>query len=194
MTRILTAVAMTAALLTAEVTLAQAKETSKPAADPKVASSTTSEKPAAADESPLVRAAREGAANRTKKSRLSIQDKDVKKSKTKLIETTSKPLPPVPSAAEAADRAQRSREATALSEEKARTAATARLEEARNEVSNLESELRRIEETYYDEDDADFREEVIEKKFNDTAARLEKARQELEAARTAAAERGVSTP
>ncbi len=194
MTRILTAVAMAAALLTAEVTLAQATESSKPTGDAKAASSGTDAAPAAVAESPLVKAAREGAANRTKKSRLSIQDKDVKKSKAKLIETTSKPLPPVPSAAEAADRAQRSREAAALSEEKARAAATARLEEARKEVSTLESELRRIEQTYYDEDDADFREDVIEKKFNDTAARLEKARQELEAARTAAAERGVSTP
>jgi DNA-binding protein YbaB len=55
-------------------------------------------------------------------------------------------------------------------------------------------ELRRIEETYYDEDDPDFREDVIEKRFEDTKSRLEKARQELEAARKATSDSGVSTP
>ncbi|MGK2859494.1 MAG: hypothetical protein ACSLFQ_20015 [Thermoanaerobaculia bacterium] len=193
MTSLRTAVvALSAAFLAAGGALAQSSSTEKGASDARPLSATAPEK-SAADESPLVKAARDGAANRTKKSRLSIEDKDVKKSKGKLIETTTKPLAPIPAAADVETRMRS--EAAAADALKNRDKVIAdHVATKKKEVEDLESELRRIEETYYDEDDPDFREEVIEKRFDETRSRLEKARQDLEAARVAAAERGVSTP
>ncbi len=148
--------------------------------------------PAAQGESPLVKAAKDSATKRATKSRLSITDKDVKKSAGKLIETTSKPLPPVQrdKAAEQQLLAEKAAAEQASEFEKMRAK---RVAESEKKVAELEVELRRLEETYYDEDDADFREDVIEKRFNDTKAKLEKARQELEAIRNGSAA-GATTP
>jgi hypothetical protein len=181
------AVAFAAALLVAGFASAQ----TAPATTGSAAATTT-----AAPESPLVKAARDAAAKRESgnKQRPSITDKDVKKSAGKLIETTSKPLPPVPSAAAEIDKRQKTERAAAEVKEREREAIAARVGKMTDEVATLEKELRRIEESYYDEDDPDFREDVIEKRFEDTKAKLEKARQDLEAAKAAAAARDVSTP
>ena len=194
MTTLRTVAILAAAILASGTAFAQSASTEKPEGEPKAASAAPAAMPAAVVESPLVKAAKDGAAKRTKKSRLSIDDKDVTKSRGKLIETTTKPLPPVPSAAEEAGKRLLSEEAKAKVEARGRSEAAERFAAAQKEVESLESELRRIEETYYDEDDPDFREEVIEKRFEDTKSRLDKARQDLEDARNAASGSGASTP
>ncbi|MCM2313705.1 MAG: hypothetical protein NDJ92_00955 [Thermoanaerobaculia bacterium] len=193
MTTLRTAAILAAALLVAGEVRAQTARTETTATKSEPTTSTTATK--APDESPLVKAARESAAKRTKakKSRLSIDDKDVKKSAGKLIETTSKPLAPIPAAEDVETRMRAVSEPAAAARDKAKETAD-RVAAAQKEVESLELELRRIEETYYDEDDPDFREDVIEKRFEETKSRLGKARQDLENARNAASGSGVSTP
>jgi HAMP domain-containing protein len=183
-----------AATLVAGLASAEAPATSSATGAQVVSAPSTATATQNANESPLVKAARDAAAKRGTKTRLTINDKDVKKSAGKLIETTSRPLPAVPNQAAEIDKRNREVKAAATSEAAAQKSVEDRVGKLAKEVESLESELRRVEESYYDEDDPDFREDVIEKKFNDTKAKLERARQDLEAARAAAAARGVSTP
>lgn len=188
MTSLPTAAAFAAALLVSSAAFAQGASTEAQAGEPQATPK------AVVEESPLVKAAKDGAAKRTTKSRLSIDDKAVKKSKGKLSETSSNPIPPESqSSGYAADRTP-SAEDAAKAAASQRGAAAEKLAAAQKDVERLESELRRIEETFYDEDDPDYREEVIKKRFDDTRARLETARQELEAARSATAAGGSATP
>jgi hypothetical protein len=117
----------------------------------------------------------------------------VKKSAGKLIETTSKPLPPVRAADDVETRMRAEKTAREAKDDGKKLAAS-RVAASEKQIANLELELRRIEETYYDEDDPDFREDVIEKRFNETKAKLEKARQELEAAKAAEGAAAPATP
>lgn len=150
----------------------------------------------AASDSPLVKAAKDAAARRESgaKSRLSINDKDVKKSSGKLIETTSKPLPPVRAAEDVETRMRAEKAAAEAKKDGGREQAARDLAAAEKKVADLESELRRIEESYYDEDDPDFREDVIEKRFEETKTKLEKARQELESAKGRSESAGTARP
>lgn len=176
------AVGFAAALLLAGV--ASAQSTAGTASPVQKDAATTAP---AATESPLVKAARDAAAKRESgvKTRRSITDKDVKKSAGKLIETTSKPLPPVRAADDVETRMRAEKAAAEAKNDGAKITAR-NIEAAEKKVSELESELRRIEESYYDEDDPDFREDVIEKQFNDAKAKLEKARKDLDAVRAQA--------
>ncbi|MFA6955492.1 MAG: hypothetical protein WC538_06425 [Thermoanaerobaculia bacterium] len=190
--RIRIAVALLPALLVAGLASAQTSSGTTAAST----STVEAQLAAPANESPLVKAAKDAAAasaKRGNKPRLSINDKDVKKSAGKLIETTSKPLPPV-RAADDVETRMRAEKAAKESKGDGKKLAAGRVAASEKQVAELESELRRIEETYYDEDDPDFREDVIEKRFNETKAKLEKARQELEAARTAEGSAGPTTP
>lgn len=187
-----TAVALAGVLLAASETLAQTASSTKPASEATSTPASTASGAAPA-ESPLVKAAKDGAAKRTKKSRLSIDDKDVKKSSGKLIETTSKPLAPIPAATDV-EAELRAKIKAEQGDQSAEKILENRVAAAQKNVESLESELRRLEETYYDEDDPDFREDVISKKFDDTKAKLEKAKQSLEEARNAAAGSGAATP
>jgi len=183
---------LVAAILVAGFAVAQAPATSSATGAQVVSAPAT--KMQGAGESPLVKAAQDAAAKRGTKTRLTINDKDVKKSAGKLIETTSKPLPPVTNQAPETDKRELAPKAAPNPAPPAQKAVEERVGKLTKEVESLEAELRRTEETYYDEDDPDFREDVIEKKFNETKAKLERARQDLDAARAAAADRGVSTP
>lgn len=192
MTKIHIAVALLSTLLAAGLASAQTS-----GGTTATSTSTAEEKLAApANESPLVKAAKDAAAaaaKRGNKPRLTINDKDVKKSAGKLIETTSKPLPPV-RAADDVETRMRAEKAAKDSKDDGKKLAAGRVGASEKQVAELESELRRIEETYYDEDDPDFREDVIEKRFNETKAKLDKARQELEAARAAEGSAGPAKP
>jgi hypothetical protein len=183
-----------AATLFAGLALAEAPATSSAAGTKVVPAPATTTATPNANESPLVKAAKDAAAKRGTKTRLTINDKDVKKSAGKLIETTTRPLPAVPNQAAEIDKRNREAKTAATSEAAARKTGEDKVVKLTKEVESLESELRRVEESYYDEDDPDFREDVIEKKFNDTKAKLEKARQDLEAARAAAAAQSVPAP
>ena len=156
----------------------------------------TSPAQAGASDSPLVKAAKDAAARRESgsKTRLSIKDKDVKKSAGKLIETTSKPLPPVRAAEDVETRMRAEKAAADARKNDGKEVAARDLAAAEKKVADLESELRRIEESYYDEDDPEFREDVIEKRFEDTKAKLEKARLELETAKGRSESAGTARP
>ena len=58
-----------------------------------------------------------------------------------------------------------------------------RLASVRIFVDDLEKELRRIEETYYAENDPNYRDSTIEPRFNQTKKQLDDARKELTDAR-----------
>lgn len=153
--------------------------------------STLSVKSMTPTESPLVRAARKTKSSKSGKikSRVSINDAAVKKSKGKLVQissTNQHKLPAVTGNEVAqlkADQEERTKSAARGSE---------RVEKARADVSDLEKELARLEEEYYSSDDPTSRDQIIEPRFNKTKAQLAKARAELSAARDSA-ETGSST-
>lgn len=151
------------------------KKTTANAADKSVRVEKT---PINTNDSPLVRAAKNSSKER-EKSRLSITNDDLKNIEGTLIETSEKPLAPLPPA--------RNVEAALLhstkNENKGRKEATAKVATLQKEVDDLEKELRRIEETYYNEDDPDYREEVISMRFEETKKQLNTARDELAKAR-----------
>lgn len=68
---------------------------------------------------------------------------------------------------------------------KARAEAAVRLAAAQKKVDALEKDLRRIEQSFYDENDPSYRDDVIQKSFNQTKRQLDDARKELADARDA---------
>ncbi len=134
-----------------------------------------------ANDSPLVRAAKSSSKDRPK-AKISITNKDLENIKGTLIETSSKPLQPLPPARDV-EAALRDTPSSATKGAKKSKAEVATLQK---EVDDLENELRRIEETYYTEDDPDFREEVIAMRFEETKKQLDAARKELAKARRGA--------
>lgn len=144
----------------------------------------------APNESPLVRAARESKARREEgeKSRITITNEDVEKSGGKLIQTTTKPLEPLPSSTPSAEEMRQVAAENARSERRADL--QAQVARHQKTVTELEKELRRIEETYYNEDDPDYREDVLATSFEDTKKQLDEARKQLAAARKALAASG----
>jgi len=143
----------------------------------------------AQSESPLVRAAREGKAKRgEEKSRITITNKDVEKSSGKLIQSTNKPLEPLPQSTPTDE--DRKKVADANARKASRAELQAKVDSYQKTVTDLEKELRRIEETYYNEDDPDFREDVLAMNFEDTRKQLDAARKELADARKALAATG----
>ncbi len=136
------------------------------------------------DESPLVKAARKGKANREgEKSRISITNADVEKAGGKIIQSSDKPLVPLPANSDV-EKTMRDL-AAAKSNQKNKNQLTELVAKYQKEVTDLERELRRIEETYYNEDDPDYREDVLALNFDDTKKQLEAARKELAKARKA---------
>ncbi|HEX8169508.1 MAG TPA: hypothetical protein VF824_03085 [Thermoanaerobaculia bacterium] len=130
---------------------------------------------ATGDTSTLVNASKATKAKRKTSTTRVITNADVKKSKGKLVEqkpTAPADAPPSQTLTEKyeAERAQRA-------------ASEARLASAQALVNDLERELARIEQSYYDENDLDRRDREIVKRFNDTKAKLDAARKELDAAK-----------
>lgn len=125
-------------------------------------------------DSDLVAAAKKAKAGRVAIPRKPITNADVKKAKGKLIELPGK------AAAEAQQPAveQRSSEEKHQQSMKAAAAADKLQAEATKKVADLEKELAAIEQSYYEENDPAYRDDVIRKKFDEK-------KQELEAARAA---------
>ena len=123
--------------------------------------------------SALVQAARKSKTAR-KKARISITDESVKKSTGKL---TLLPPAPEPDAQDAADAAPTPAIVAA------RAKADAKLAGAKVEVEQLETELRRIEESYYLESDPAYRDDVLRPRFEQTRKQLDRARDQLLTAR-----------
>lgn len=136
------------------------------------------------DTTALLDAAKDAKEKRKKSTSKVITNADVKKSKGKIVQLTEKDLKPIetkpvtgPTTLEKHDAAN-----------KARHEAAARLVTAEKAVAELERELMKIEQSYFEENDPGTRDTVITKHFAETKAKLEKAKQELEAARAAVTE------
>ncbi len=128
------------------------------------------------DTTALVEASKDAKTKRKTSTSKVITNKDVKKSKGKLIEKPAEAQP-------AGDVKQ---EPTELEKQNAmrtaRVTSSARLAAAEKAVADLEHELAVIEASYFDSNDLDHRDQVITKKFEESKKKLDEARKELEAA------------
>lgn len=131
--------------------------------------------PPPAKDSDLVAAAKKAKAGRVAIPRKPITNADVKKSKGKLIELPGK-APAINASPAPVD--QRTSEEKHQQEMKVAEAAEQVQVDAVKKVADLEKELAAIEQSYYEENDPTFRDDVIRKKF-------EQKKQELETARAA---------
>jgi len=133
------------------------------------------------DTSKLVDTAKESKEKRKKSTSKVITNEDLKKSKGKLIELSEKDLPKVePKKSDGPTMLQKQD-----AELKARREAEVRLAAAEKEVADLERDLVRVEQSYFEENDPNVRDTQITQRFADTKAKLEKARAELKLARAA---------
>lgn len=122
----------------------------------------------------LVEAAKAAKAKRKKSTTKVITNADVKKAKSKLIENKGAeavPVEPLPTES-MLQKHERQRKESAEAEVK--------LAAAKATVTQFEKELAAIEQKYYEEDDLDRRDLELVRRFNDTKAKLEAARKELE--------------
>lgn len=160
------------ALLLLFVLVAAAQVADDPAPGPK----------AAPKDSALVQASRDNGGPRKKKARKVITNADVKRSKGKLVvlpqrpEVTSSAEPP------ASDKGLLEQQDDSR---KARREAEKRLADADARVKDLERELARIEQSYYDESDPNRRDSAITARFLQTKRQLDDARKDLADARDA---------
>ena len=122
----------------------------------------------------LVEAAKAAKAKRKKSTTKVITNADVKKAKSKLIENkgAEAPVAPVPEETLLQKQAR---------ERKERAATDVKLAAAKATVAEYEKELALLEQKYYEENDLDRRDSELVRRFNDTKAKLDVARKELEA-------------
>jgi hypothetical protein len=147
---------------------------------------------AATQESDLVKAANAAKASRsgTKPAKV-ITNADVKKAKAKLKTTTNGAPASAgvvsPAKAGTASPAKAGAPVTSDQLYKARHAATDHVVASEKRVAELEKSLDDIEQSFYSENDPNYRDDVIQKRFAQTKRQLEDARKELADARDAAA-------
>jgi len=124
-------------------------------------------------DSDLVAAAKRAKDGRVAIPRKVITNADVKKAKGKLIELpgSTKPVAPLST---------QSTIAKHEADKKAAAAASQAEADAAKKVSDLEKELAAIEQSYYEENDPAYRDDVIKKKFEQKKTELEAARRQLE--------------
>ena len=138
---------------------------------------------AQAQDSPMVEAAKSSGGPKKKKSTGKvITNEDVKKATGKLTELPGEkaegPKGPGQPAKSTVEKHEEGKRSAALA---AKTLAT-----AEQKVTALERELAKVEQSYYESTDPDYRDMTIAKKFAETKARLETARKELAAVKPAA--------
>ena len=124
------------------------------------------------DTAALVEASKEAKAKRKGSTTKVITNADVKKSKSKVVERPGVPvtIKPKPTLAE-----------THEAERKARVAREEQLKALSETIAQLESELAKLEQSYFEENDLDVRDAEIVKRFNETKVKLDEARQKLSA-------------
>lgn len=127
----------------------------------------------------LVKRAQTAKASRKKSANKVITNKDVKKSKGKLIELpkSDKPVAKVGSVPTIAEQDVNYRQ---------RKEANENLAAAQKKVDGLQKELDAIEQRYYEENDPNYRDNVIQQRFQQTKRQLEDAQHQLADARDAA--------
>ncbi len=147
-------------------------------APPPASTATTEEAPPPATakpaDSPLVSAAKANAGHK-KSTHKVITNADVKKANGKLMVISQKPTPPVTDTRGSIQKQD--------DEFRARDAADAKVAEAQKKVVGLETDLHRIEQSFYDENDPNYRDTVIQKRFDQAKRQLDDARKELADAR-----------
>lgn len=119
----------------------------------------------------LVDTAKTAKANRRKSTGKVITNADVKKSKGKIGQTTAIAPIDVQPEESLVDKQQAMR--------KARTEYDARSAAARAAVAQLEKEVAALEQQYYDENDFDYRDGELVRRFNDAKKKLDAARETL---------------
>jgi hypothetical protein len=135
--------------------------------------------PAAPADSDLVAASKKS--NRPKITHKVITNADVKKSKGKLIELPEKGSPAAAAAQEKRDlRTSLERQAA---DRKTASATQLRVGAAEKKVAELQKELTALEQSYFDENDLNYRDDVIRKKFVEKKAELDAARAQLDTER-----------
>ena len=122
----------------------------------------------------LVEAAKAAKAKRKKSTTKVITNADVKKAKAKLIENKTGELPPLEPLPDESTEQKHERE------KKERAAADVKLAAAKATVVQFEKELAAIEHKYYEENDLDRRDTELVRRFNETKAKLEAARDAVE--------------
>ena len=138
-------------------------------------------------ESDLVKASRAAKAKKVTSTKKPITNADLKKAKTKLL--TYDPGPVTATETTASTATTDTRGPLAKDDERyhARQAAEVRVNADAAKVSDLEKELDRVEQSYYNTNDPNERDTVIAKRFAQTKKQLEDARKELADARDALA-------
>lgn len=138
--------------------------------------------PLLAQESDLVKAANEAKAKRTTTKPKVLNNADVKKSPGKIATTNVAPLP--------ADAKSSAPAVKPTSDQLFRTrhAALDRVAADEKRVAELDKSLDLIEQSFYAENDPSYRDDVIQKRFEQTKRQLEQARKELADARDALAD------
>ena len=148
---------------------AMAEEVKKPATDSPLKPGETA---------PLVDAAKDAKAKRRKSSGKVITNADVKKSRGKLI-VVDRPETP-------AEKVAKSKELTLedyAALQRARKTAEERVAAAEKVVSDLQSEVDRLEQRYYEENDPNYRDSVITERFTQAKRQLDEAQLDLADAR-----------
>ena len=132
-----------------------------------------------AEDSPLVKAAKAGGGPRKKSTRKVITNADVRKSRGKVKELpATKAQAATPVAPKSALKQQDERR-------KAADVAAKHVVAAQTKVTDLENELSRIEQRYYESNDPNDRDTTITSRFRQTRQQLDEARKELADARDA---------
>jgi len=148
--------------------------------------STTTTSTAPPAESDLVKAAHAAKAKKQASTKKPITNADLKKAKSKLLTHETAPLV-TDTTASTATTDTKGPIAKDDEQYRARKEAQERVNTAVAKVSELEKELNRVEQNYYNENDPNERDTVIAKRFSQTKRQLEDARKELADARDALA-------
>jgi len=138
-------------------------------------------------ESDLVKAARAAKAKKLASTRKPITNADLKKAKSKLLTFTPVAVTGTDTTASTATTAPNTKGPLTKDYERyrARKAAEERVNAAAAKVTDLEKEIDRVEQSYYNADDPNERDTVIAKRFAQTKRQLEDARKDLADARDA---------
>src|SRR5688500_5827986 len=129
---------------------------------------------AQSDTTALVEAAKDAKAKRKATgTRRVITNADLAKSKGKVIQRKPEDLAPLPPVESLVEKYEAERKAKAILDEKLSALDTT--------IAGLEKELASIEQRYYEASDFEFRDNHLVAKFNETKAKLDKARAERDA-------------
>src|SRR5436853_152827 len=133
---------------------------------------------ASAEDSPLVKAAKANGGPKRKTTKKVITNHDVKRSKGKLADLPTKAASPSSPPAPVKGSLQ-----TQDDQRRAQAVATERVATAQTKVNDLQKELLRLEQAYYEAADPNYRDTQIQDRFNQTKHQLDDARKELADAR-----------